>query len=337
MVQGTYFDGQRASAHQVRVTIDAARVVVSAPDVHRDEPLAAVSISERIGQTPRFVRFGDGGTCEITDTSGLEAMLGAAGLGADRLSTWERSRGLVAVLAALLLVGGVVTYRVVLPQLAMVAANRVPVSGLETLTSQTLSILDSTVFEPSTLPADHQEALARQFARLDLPAPADLPMDLVFRSSPTLGANALALPAGTIVVTDELVKLAVNDLEVMAVLAHEAGHVQARHGMRNVIQSSVMSVLITWYVGDVSGLAAAAPTALLEAKYSRDLEEEADLFAARTLTMNGMSLGFLVDILQRLDVAHQADGSAGFAAATAYLSSHPTTPDRLDRLRLYME
>jgi Zn-dependent protease with chaperone function len=337
MVQGTYFDGQRASAHQVSVTIDAARVIVSAPGVHRDEPLAAVSISERIGQTPRFVRFGDGGACEITDIVGLESMLGAAGLGEDRLSRWERSRGLVAVLAALLLVGGVAMYRVVLPRLAMVAADRVPLAGLETLTSQTLSVLDSTVFEPSALPTDHQNALARQFARLDLPAPADLPMDLVFRSSPALGANALALPSGTIVVTDELVKLAVNDLEVMAVLAHEAGHVQARHGMRNVIQSSVMSILVTWYVGDVSGLAAAAPTALLEAKYSRDLEEEADLFAARTLMMNGMSVGFLIDILQRLEHSHQNNGASGFATATAYLSSHPTTPDRLSLLRQFMD
>jgi Zn-dependent protease with chaperone function len=256
-----------------------------------------------------------------------------AGLGEDRLSTWERSRGLVAVLAALLLVGGVAMYRVVLPWLAQSAAERVPVAGLEAVSAQALTVLDATAFEPSALPADDREGLTHQFARLELPD-RSVPMRLLFRSSPALGANALALPSGAIIVTDELVRLAVNDVEVLAVLAHEAGHVQARHGMRNVIQSSVMSILVTWYVGDVSGLAAAAPTALLEAKYSRDLEDEADMFAAETLALNGMSIGFLIDILQRLE--RERGGPAGLTAATAYLSSHPTTPERLSGLRQYL-
>jgi Zn-dependent protease with chaperone function len=333
MVHARYFDGQRAGAHDVSVYIDGARVVVAGGAVRRDEPLAAVTISERIGDTPRFVRFGDGASCEVTDVAAFEQMLSAAGLGEDRLSAWERSRGLVAVLAALLLVLGVAMYRVVLPWLAQSAAERVPVAGLEAVTAQALTVLDATVFEPSTLPADDREGLTYQFGRLELPE-RSVPMRLLFRSSPALGANALALPSGAIIVTDELVRLAANDVEVLAVLAHEAGHVQARHGMRNVIQSSVMSILVTWYVGDVSGLAAAAPTALLEAKYSRDLEDEADMFAAETLGLNGMSIGFLIDILQRLDREH--GGASEFATATAYLSSHPTTPERLARLRQYL-
>jgi Zn-dependent protease with chaperone function len=333
MVHASYFDGQRAGAHDVSVTIDGARVIVSGDAVQRDEPLAAVTISERIGDTPRFVRFGDGASCEVTNVAALEQMLSAAGLGEDRLSTWERSRGLAAVLAALLLVSGVAMYRVVLPWLARSAADRVPVAGLEAVTTQALTVLDATVFDPSTLPPIRQNGLNMQFARLELPE-RSVPMRLLFRSSPALGANALALPSGAIIVTDELVALSVNDVEVLAVLAHEAGHVQARHGMRNVIQSSVMSILVTWHVGDVSGLAAAAPTALLEAKYSRDLEDEADMFAAETLALNGMSIGFLIDILQRLERQH--GGPAGITAATAYLSSHPTTPERLSRLRQYL-
>jgi Zn-dependent protease with chaperone function len=336
MVHGSYFDGQRGTAHPVSVTIDVARVVVSGGAIHRDEPLAAVTLSERIGLTPRFVRFGDGASCEIADVAPLETMLSAAGLGEDRLSAWERSRGLVAVLTALLLVGAVGMYRVVLPWLARSAAEGVPVAGLQAVSTQALSMLDRGVFEPSQLPADRRALLTQQFRRLNLPAPADVPMQLTFRSSPALGPNALALPSGLIVVTDELVELALNDIEILAVLAHEAGHVQARHGMRNIIQSSVMSILVTWYVGDVSGLAAAAPTALLDAKYSRDLESEADLFAVDTLAINGMSVGFLIDILQRLERTRGGDGLAGFAAATAYLSSHPATPDRLAQLRLFM-
>ncbi len=334
MVQASYFDGRSADAQAVSVAIDSARVVVSGLEVLRDEPLGAVTLSTRVGSAPVFLYFGDGATCEIADLPAFDAMLSAAGLGHDRLSAWERHRGLAAVAAAALLVGLVVSYQILLPLLARIGADRVPLAGLNVVSTQALAALDATVFEPSTLSPARQHQITQLFSRTTWPDNSDLPMTLVFRASPVLGANALALPSGLIVMTDELEALALNDLELMAVLAHEAGHVQARHGMRSVIQSSVMSILVTWYVGDVSGLAAAAPTALLEAKYSRDLEDEADLFAAETLYLNNTSVGFLIDILRRLD---DQRGGRSESRAAAYLSSHPTTPDRLERLRQFAD
>lgn len=332
MVQAIYFDGRQAGARPVSVAIGDARVVIAGADVSRDEPLGAVTLSTRVGSAPMFLYFGDGATCEITDLPALDAMLAAVGLGQDRLSAWERHRGLAAVAAAALLVGLVVSYQIVLPLLARIGADRVPLAGLNVVSTQALAALDATVFEPSTLSPARQHQITQQFSRMTWPGGSDLPMTVVFRASPTLGANALALPSGLIVMTDELEALALNDFELMGVLAHEAGHVQARHGMRSVIQSSVMSILVTWYVGDVSGLAAAAPTALLEAKYSRDLEDEADFFAAETLYLNDTPIGFLVDILRRLDSEH---GGRSNSPAAAYLSSHPTTPERLERLQLF--
>src|SRR2546426_7673245 len=47
------------------------------------------------------------------------------------------------------------------------------------------------------------------------------PMRLEFRASRIIGPNAFALPSGIIVVTDQLVRLARNDEQVLAVLAHE--------------------------------------------------------------------------------------------------------------------
>lgn len=330
MVQGSYFNGQRADATLVSVAIDGARVVVSGAGVLRDEPLAAVRLSTRIGSAPTFLYFSDGATCEIAPLPALDAMLAAAGLGLDRLSTWERHRGLAAVAAAALLVTLVIAYQIVLPFLARLGAYRMPMASLELVSTQALAALDVTVFAPSKLSAARRVEIARAFSRLTWPDGSDIPMTLVFRDSPVLGANALALPSGLIVMTDALESIAINDLELMAVLAHEAGHVQARHGMRNIIQSSVMSILVTWYVGDISGLAAAAPTALLEAKYSRDLEDEADLFAADALYLNRAPIGFLIDILSRLDSRRGNDNES---RVSAYLSSHPTTPERLERLR----
>jgi predicted Zn-dependent protease len=90
-------------------------------------------------------------------------------------------------------------------------------------------------------------------------------------------------------------------------------------------------LIVTWFVGDVSALAAAAPTALLQARYSRDLEREADDHAIRVLRRNRISTSHLAAILERLAQAHGDDGGRG--SALDYVSSHPATSERLARLR----
>ncbi len=335
MVQALYFDGLTPTAHPVELLVADDRILVAGQTVRRDEPLGAVRITDRIGDAPVFIHFGDDATCEVTDRTGFDSMLDAAGLGPGSLSLWERSRGAAAVAAAGMVVTLVVGYFVVLPELASIAANRMPASAVATLSDQTLSVLDSTVFGTSRVNPRRQAWLRQMSAELRLPDGDSIPLHLEFRSSPSLGANALALPSGTIVVTDALVELAYNDLEIMAVLAHEAGHVQARHGLRSLIQSSAVSILVAWYVGDISGLTAAAPTALLEARYSRELEREADYYAARVLTASDISLGFLIDILKRIDTA-RGDPTAG-DRTYSYVSTHPSTAERVEELRLWME
>jgi Zn-dependent protease with chaperone function len=151
-----------------------------------------------------------------------------------------------------------------------------------------------------------------------------------------LGANAFALPGGSIVVLDELVSLADNDQEILAVLAHEMGHISEKHALRQMLQASVVGLAMAWYIGDVSSLLAAAPTVLLQTRYSRDFERNADTFAAEMLRANGIPASRLADILQKLEAAHQTETtqiSAKSAKAMDYLSSHPNTEERIDRLR----
>ncbi len=50
---------------------------------------------------------------------------------------------------------------------------------------------------------------------------------------------------GIFVVTDELVEVVGHDDEVFAVLAHEIGRVTHEHGLRSVLQSSVVAILST--------------------------------------------------------------------------------------------
>ena len=115
-----------------------------------------------------------------------------------------------------------------------------------------------------------------------LTAHTDYPLQVMFRKGGALGPNAFALPDGTIVFTDEMVRLAEHDDELSAVLAHEIGHVVRRHGMRTIIQDSLLGFLILAITGDITGsseLFIGLPVLLTEMAYSREFEREADQYA----------------------------------------------------------
>ena len=216
-----------------------------------------------------------------------------------------------------------------IPMLARLVADRVPASVVARVDTETLAALDRQVFAPSALPRERQDAIASAFRALKKPYGQSAPYNLAFRKSDAMGANAMALPGGTVVVTDGLVALARDDREILGVLAHEAGHVAGRHGLRSLVQDSLISMLLALVIGDVSALAAAASSSVLEASYSRDLEREADAYAIETLTANRIPLKFLADMLRRLD---SAAGAAGMPGALRYLSTHPATDERIRQL-----
>jgi Zn-dependent protease with chaperone function len=257
-------------------------------------------------------------------------LLAGHGLAHDSVAAWDRSWRVVLAGLAFVLVLGFVLYRFGLPALARTTADRMPASALDTLSSQIEHVLNRSVFSDTKISGQRQIAIADAFRQLRLPSGTTRRLQLLFKRSDALGANAIALPSGTIFVTDALVEMTDDDRLIMAVLAHEAGHVHQRHGLRQIIQSTIMGALVTWYIGDVSALGAAAPTALLEAKYSRDLEREADAYAADVLRLNGLPVSVLADALDALERSHGGTGKAG---ALTYLSSHPATAERMEILR----
>jgi Zn-dependent protease with chaperone function len=125
--------------------------------------------------------------------------------------------------------------------------------------------------------------------------------------------------------TDELVALAQNDDEIIAVLAHEIGHVRGRHALRMILQSAGVAAITLAVFGDVSStsaLAAALPAVLLNAKHSREFEHEADGFAKSWLREHGIPERRFDDLLCRLEKQSPA------GTEVRYLSSHPPTEER---------
>jgi Zn-dependent protease with chaperone function len=177
----------------------------------------------------------------------------------------------------------------------------------------------------SALSQSEQQRIAAQFTQLTVALDGAPPYRLLFRKS-RIGPNALALPSGQIVLTDELARLLGDDDEaLMGVLAHELGHLQRRHLMRRVVHGAATGAATMALFGDASAMLATVPAVLLDLKYSRDAELEADDFAAALMEAAGLDRARLALALERL----AGDGEP----AHAYLSSHPATAERADRLR----
>src|SRR5688572_4290 len=131
---------------------------------------------------------------------------------------WEGSVRPIVIGFVVLAVLAIASCRYGVPVLASAAAERVPDSFVDLVGEQVLRGFDSGAFEPSALEPARQAAVVRRFSQLRFPSGAS-PADygIVFRRSESVGANAMALPSGTIVVTDGLVALSGHEDELVGV------------------------------------------------------------------------------------------------------------------------
>lgn len=325
-----FYDGHTPRRQAAQLQVVGDEVVAWGEFGHKRALRTEVEISEPMGRSPRFVRFGDGSTFEVADLDGFAQWLQIAGWkDAPVVHLHKRwSWALGSLLAAALLIAAI--YLWALPALGKVLAPAIPAPVVQMLSQQTLEFLDQRLLEPSRLSEARRAQLTDQANRV-LRVGTNVPSyRLHFRSS-RLGPNAFALPNGDLVIFDQLVELADNDDQVVGVIAHEVGHVAQLHGLRQLIQASVISFAAAFYLGDISSLTAGLGALVLESRYSREFEFEADAYAAHLMLSAGRSTEPLAVMLERLEKA-TTRGKAP-ASAWSLLSSHPDTAERVERLR----
>jgi predicted Zn-dependent protease len=151
--------------------------------------------------------------------------------------------------------------------------------------------------------------------------------------------NAFALPGGYVYVTRGLLALADNEAELAGVLAHEIGHVTARHSAERYGQS-VLGTAAAVGVGVLLGSEAAAQATsgaaeLAVLSYSRDQEFEADTLGVRYLSRSGHDPQAMSSFLRRLlgHSRYEAELAGRPEAADAFdiTQTHPRTADRVER------
>jgi Zn-dependent protease with chaperone function len=310
------------------------------------------------------IRFADGSQAQTLEPQRLSAALRSAGYRAPGLhalaSKMASHRGalLAGVVACAAISAGVWLYGV--PALSKVITHFMPTRWETQLADSTLDVLDKAWLKPSKLGADRQAQITADFDALVKKAAPDGSAPryrLLFRSMGSLlgqgekgekgekpgegktgntgdtggGGNAFALPGGVLVMTDELVAVA-EPGAVLGVLAHELGHVKNRHATRMAVESSLLGTAIALISGDPTSVMATVPVALASLSFSRSHETEADCYALQMLARAGQSTEPLAQLLETISKGQRDQRGAGSGMA-GVLSSHPSTPERVQLLR----
>jgi predicted Zn-dependent protease len=149
--------------------------------------------------------------------------------------------------------------------------------------------------------------------------------------------NAFALPGGYVYVTRGLLALADSEAEVAGVLAHEIGHVTARHSAERYGQALAAN-LAGVGLGVLLGNSAVSETfnaasAVALRSFSRDQEYEADFLGVRYLSRAGFDTQAMAGFLSKLQADSRLEaeiaGQPGKADEFNIMQTHPRTADRI--------
>jgi len=161
----------------------------------------------------------------------------------------------------------------------------------------------------------------------------DLKYQVSMLNSPAI--NAFALPNGHLYISRGLIALANDKSELSSVLAHEMGHVIARHAAireEQARQTAIISHLVNDVLSDPqTGALALAKSKLTLASFSRAQEFEADGIGVGISARAGFDAygasRFLTDMQRNADL--KTNGGPTDPHALDFLSSHPATPERV--------
>jgi hypothetical protein len=215
-----------------------------------------------------------------------------------------------------------------IPKIAKVVAHITPVEWNDALGKGVMETLDEYFMDPSEVAAEDLAPYFEWFEELKQDFATVHDFKLVFRSS-RIGANALALPDGTVVVTDSLIELFSGRKEFEAVMVHEIGHVINRHALQMVLRDAGVFLFVSVVMGDatsVTSISATIPYMLVQNSYSRTFESEADLISGDWLQRHYGSTEHLKSILIKLH-----DDNEGLEIPEL-MSSHPDLENRILQL-----
>lgn len=341
IIDGNWFAKGTSRSVPARLVVDdPANVgaVVQFADNTR-ETVDIVALSDRIGTVDRRIEMADGGVFTTGDNETADRLTGVRGGFFSRVSGLEafHPRLFGFLIAAVLLVVGFVRYG--LPAVAQFAAWATPPKVVEIMDASALQTMEKLFVSESKLETTKRERINADFDKLVKASEDKANYRLLFRDGGRLGPNALALPGGTIILTDQLVGLGSHE-EVVAVLAHEVSHVNHSHSLQQLYRALGFAALVTIIAGDLGSVGEeilGGGGLMVAMAASREMEIEADSDGVRLMRKIGADPSKLSTMLDKIYEEVCDEKLKEKCEETGWFSSHPGGEERRESLRAAVE
>lgn len=334
-INGQYYEEHSSTFHQVTVTFshEDDGIRIQSPSLASDKlyQFKQAKTASALGNTPREIRFPDGFLLSFQATQDSDHWMKNHGV-SSIIDTLERNARLI--IASIIIVPSLLAlfFIYVIPAAAIHLAPLVPQSVVAASSRQTLYGLEKTILNPTTLTESQQNTYITNWQQeISSILPNNRPYHFIIKQSEFLGANALALPDGTIIITDDLIKLLQDHPKALtSILLHEIGHVEELHSMRYIAEVIATTVAVNYLFGDISGLLdifTGSAATVVSNSFSQKLEWEADNYALEQLRKSGRSTEdfALAMELMTLEVDEQA--------LEKLFSTHPLISERVKNAR----
>jgi beta-barrel assembly-enhancing protease len=150
--------------------------------------------------------------------------------------------------------------------------------------------------------------------------------------------NAFALPGGQVFITSGLLKKLQTEGQLAGALGHEIGHVIARHGAEHIAETELTqgltgaAVIATYDPNNPNSRYSAAVAALIgqlvNLRFSREDELEADTLGVRFTGESGYDPHAMIGMMEILDAASKGEGRQ-----PEFFSTHPNPDHRIERIQ----
>lgn len=341
-INATYYHAGTSKAQVVILTMSSQHLQFTVEDESFLYDLVDTKLEPPLAKLPRELMLADGGKLVLEATAGIDQYYKST----HYLWLYNIEKHKRFYLFAFLLVPICLLFiiKFVIPSIARNAAPLMPVSVLQKIDTQALYAFDKTLLNESTVSIEVKSDITKNWdnivTALQLNANKEHGYTLLYRESDFLGANAFALPGGTVVITDALVELLKDKPDaIQAILLHEIGHVIHHHSMQMMAESISITLLTTYLFGDLDGVAETfngLSASVIQNAFSQSLEAQADDYALKGLKKLNISPNALVEAFIALSKTSGGSEDGDERFLEKYYSSHPSIKSRIEKAKLQL-
>ena len=251
----------------------------------------------------RILHIGTNGQVEVDNDKHLDEIFPIQSKSLlSQLERLERRQWIAWAGAILLPITLALGFHFGVPMLARALAETMPQTTNDRLSNEVLTRLERTgKFRSSMIAPSRQREIEYKLKHILGDRPIASAIKLKVYDAGAV-ATAMALPNGTVILTDELIRVADNDSQILAVLGHEVGHVANRHQVRQAISRTGLTGMVALVTGGAASQLVSASMVghMANMSYSRSMETEADRYAFKLSRESKINPVAFAQILEKI-------------------------------------